>query len=112
MEFIQEYNWSITIGLIALLFVMIFAGSYFIAKIGRRRNAIKANKEETEYKNKYAKIQKIIRDYQVCKQNMDWIEKLFVNLRSCEYKNPEMTEVLYNEFLEKYKHIKKQVSEV
>lgn len=107
MELVKDYSWSITIGLIFITLIIIIYGAYYIANRGRK-NVIESN----EYDKKYSAIQRIIRRYQVCEVNYYWIEKLFVNLGQCKYKNPEKTEILYNEFRDRYKSVtEKLISE-
>ena len=99
-EFIQNYNWSITVVAILVLFGLLIAGAYLVAKIGHR-NAMMAK----EYEKKYLMIKDIVYDSYVCEQNYEWIMKLLVNLGQLKYKNREMTEVLYDEFVKKYAEI-------
>ena len=108
-EFIQNYNWSITVVAILVLFGLLIAGAYLVAKIGHR-NAMMAK----EYEKKYAIIRNVISDYKVCEQTYEWIELMFEKLLQCRYKNPEMTQVLHDEFVKKYAEIieKKQITEI
>ena len=110
-EFIINYDKSITVVLFLVLIVLVFGGSYAIAKLlvwyGKREARL-----AREYEIKYLMIESIIENNKVCEQNYDWINKIFDNLSKCKYKNPEMTEVLYNKFREKYEDIaKKRVNE-
>ena len=82
--------------LIAGLIVFLIGAAYLIAKIGARNARL-----HDEYMRCYEKIQKVL-DYEICEQNCEWIERLFIRLDKCTYKNHEMRQVLDNEFKEKY----------
>ena len=103
-EFIQNYNWSITVVAILVLFGLLIAGAYLVAKIGHR-NAMRAKEYEKEYEKKYAIIKNVISDYKVCEQTYEWIELMFEKLLQCRYKNPEITKVLHDDFVMKYAEI-------
>lgn len=110
-EFIMNYDKSITVVLFLFLIALVFGGGYVIAKLLVWYGKLQA-KLAREYELKYSIVEMIIDTHSVCDQNFDWIEKMFDNLLECKYKNPEMTEVLYNKFREKYEDIaKKRVSE-
>jgi len=108
MEFIQNYNWSITVGLIVLLFVVLFLGAYFIVWYGKLQAYL-----ADEYMKKYEIIRSKINYCEVCEQNYNWIERLFDRLLDCRYKNSEMTQTLHDEFVKKYAEIieKERVSQ-
>jgi hypothetical protein len=80
--------------------MFLFCAAYLIVEYGKNQAA-----QNDEYVKKYQTIAKIIRNYEVCEVNYFWIEKLFDNLSLCKCRNPEMTEVLYNEFRDKYKSV-------
>jgi len=103
MEFIASYNWSITVVLILAVISLLIGGAYFIVWYGKLQAKLAG-----EYMKKYLRIQKIIRDYEVCEMNYEWIEKLFDHLLECKYKNREMTETLTMEFFRKYEKIAKE----
>lgn len=100
-------NWPMTITLIVIFIFCIIIAAWFVAEYGAEQT-----KAANEYAKKYAIIENIITKSYICEGNFDWIEKMFDNLLECKYKNPEMTEVLYNKFREKYEDIaKKRVNE-
>jgi len=102
MEAIQNYNWSITIGLVLLLIAIIIGGAYFVVWYGKLQAKL-AN----EYQMCYDKIHRVL-EYEVCDQNYDWLLRLLTRLGQCKYKNREMTEVLTMEFFRKYEKIAKE----
>ena len=85
--------------LIAGLIVFLIAAAYLIAKIGARNARL-----HDEYMRYYEKIQRVM-TYEVCEQNYQWLCRLFYQLDNCKYKNPEMSEVLCNEFRIKFELI-------
>lgn len=62
-------------------------------------------REHNEYERKYARIQKLINECQVCQKNYDWILLLLQHLGKLKYKNKEKTSVLTIEFFRKYKEL-------
>lgn len=99
METLQNYNWSITIGMCVLGILVLVSGAYFVVWYGKRQTRL-----ASEYIRYYEKIQKVL-TYDICEANYDWICRLFDRLDECRYKNPEMREVLLNEFRVKFESI-------
>ena len=99
MELIENYNKSITVCLIVLLFAIIIGGAYFIAWYGKEQTRL-----YNEYMRYYEKIQRVM-TYEVCEQNYQWLCRIFYQLDNCKYKSPEMSEVLCNEFRIKFESI-------
>jgi len=99
MEFIANYNWSITVILIMAVIGLIVAGAYFIVWYGKLQARL-----SDEYERYYSKIQTVL-DYEVCEANYEWICRLFDRLLQCKYKNEEMTKVLNDRFVLQYAEI-------
>ena len=89
--------WLLTIFSVILFIMFLFCAAFLIAEYGKKQTV-----QYDEYDKKYQTIAKVIRNYEVCEVNYIWIEKLFDNLSQCKYKNDEMTQVLYNEFRDRY----------
>ena len=102
METLQDYNWSITIGLVLLVIGVIIAGAYFIVWYGKLQAKL-----ASEYMRCYEKIQRVM-TYEVCEQNYDWLMRLIERLGQCKYKNREMTEVVTMQFFRQYEDIAKK----
>ena len=99
MEFIENYNWTITIMMCVLGILVLVTGAYFIVWYGKEQTRL-----YNEYMRYYEKIQRVM-TYEVCEQNYQWLCRLFYQLDNCKYKSPEMSEVLCNEFRIKFESI-------
>lgn len=105
----METTWLMTIFAILMLMMFLLIAAWMCVEYGNKQATHAA-----EYETKYAKIEQIIDTYEVCELNFDWINRLFDHLYELKYKNPERTEVLYNQFREKYSYIivKRKVEDV
>lgn len=114
MNEITAHSWLSGALIFILACAVLFVLAYFVVKFSIWYSDLQKarNKERDKYETSYKFLQMIIRDYKVTDQSYDWICKWFDEMLELKYKNPEMTEVLYNKFREKYEDIaKKRVNE-
>lgn len=106
MELIENYNYSITIGLILLIIGIVIGGAYFVVRYGEKQTRL-----YNEYMRYYEKIHRVM-TYEICEANYQWIMRLLNDLGQCKYKDIERTQVITMEFFRQYQELmKSQISE-
>ena len=92
-----------TLCIVLLFFASLFIAAWVIVEIGKR------NAERTrQYDDLYAKIKAAL-EWTPAEGSYYSIFKMFSDLQKLEYKNPEMTGVLKNEYYIKYKKISDEI---
>ena len=105
----METNTLLTGIICIILFLMLlFVMAWYLWEIGKK-NAKKARVEEMQYKAFYSYVQIMLQKWEVNEKSYCVILKFIERIKNMGYKNPEKTEVLENEFLEKYKSIKDEI---
>jgi predicted transcriptional regulator len=108
MEPITPNSWmTFFVIFITLLSVIFIAVALYYSG---RRGVKKIDPQMTAYERLYIGIQQAIDNWQVNEKSYNVISKLFDQLSELPCKNSEMTEVLNNQFKEKYKSIKDEIN--
>ncbi len=105
----METNTLLTGTSIFILFIMVlFCMVWYLYEIGKK-NAYKARAEEKQFGDIYFPLQANINSWTVSEKSYYVILKQIAVLRKMKYNNPELMEVLENNFYKKYKSVSDEI---
>ncbi len=108
MEDITSNSWTsfFVIFLIIIAAIFIVVALYYAGKRGVKL----INKEADRYEKLYIQIDKQVSDSIVCEGRYWYILKKLDELKAMKYKNKEMTSILENSFLIRYKSVRDEIN--